>query len=98
MKKKLLKRSLLWSIGFYLISLWYLSFTNQIGHPGNTYLGADKIVFGMTVGFFLIYISAFLDKYIRRKNHEKVVVYYQKVIIPVIALILTTGFFMYLLK
>ena len=98
MKKKLLKRSLIWSVGLYLISFWYLSFTNQIGHPGNTFLGMDKIIFGMTIGFILIYLSAFLDRVIRYRNHGKVVVPYQKVIIPVVILLLMTGVFTYLLK
>lgn len=98
MKKKLLKRSLIWSIGFYLVSLWYLSITNQIGHPGNKFIGMDKIILGMTIGFILIYLSAFLDKIIRYRNHGKVVILYQKVIIPVVILLLTTGVFAYLLK
>lgn len=98
MKKKLLKRSLIWSVGLYLVSLWYLSFTNQIGHPGNKFLGIDKIVFGMTLGFILVYVSAFLDRLVRQKNHGKVVIFYQKVIIPVVILLLTTGIFAYLLK
>lgn len=97
-KPKILKNGFLWSLCFYILSIGSLVFLKQIGHRGNTFLGIDKIVFGMTLGYVLSLLAIVADKIIRKKNNGKVLFYYQKVIIPFVSLIVTTVLFMFLIK
>ena len=92
-KTKILSNPLLWSIGFYLLTLVYLVFSKQVGHQNNVFLGMDKIIFGMTVGLFISLAAIFTDKLIRYKNKGKVLFYYQKVIIPIGFLLISTFIF-----
>lgn len=98
MKNKSLDKPFLWSIGFYVITVVYLILSKQIGYSKNTFLGIDKIMFGLTLGFILFLISFFTDKTIRKKNNGKVLFYYQKVVIPLTLLIIITIIFSFLIK
>lgn len=97
-KAKIINNPLLWSVGFYILTLIYLIFSKQVGHQGNTFLGIDKVIFGTTVGLFIFLGAIFTDKLIRYKNQGKVLFYYQKVIIPVGFLLLSTFIFKLFLK
>lgn len=98
MKNKLLKNGIGWTVAFYILTVGTLFYTKQIGHKYNTLFGIDKIVFGMTIGFVISLGAIFIDKIVRKKNNGKVLFYYQKVIIPLATLILTTLFFMFIMK
>lgn len=89
-KKRIWRNPIIWALSFYILTIIYLGFTKQLGHPKNIFLGIDKIFFGMTLGIAVFLISVFIDKLIRYKNGGKVIFYYQKVIIPVVLLILVT--------
>jgi len=91
MKPKILKNGLWWSIGFFVMTIGYLVFSKQTGHRGNTFLGIDKAILGMIIGLLVLYAAYFVDKLLRYKNKGKVLFYYQKVIIPVSFLLMTTG-------
>lgn len=97
-KNKLWNNQIFWSAAFFAMTIVYLIVSKQIGHKGNTFLGIDKVLFGMTIGLLIFLLSIFVDKLIRHKNHNKVLFYYQKVIIPVVFLTITTIFFKILLK
>jgi hypothetical protein len=97
MKNKLLKNGWGWSVAFYIITVGSLVITKQIGVKFNTLFGIDKIVVGLTVGFFISLFAIIIDRIIRIKNQGKVAFYYQKVIIPIVLLALTTGLFKYLI-
>jgi len=97
-KKKILNNPLLWSIGFYLLTLIYLILSKQTGHFNNTFLSIDKVIFGMTVGLAVALAAIFTDKFLRRLNKGKVLFYYQKVVIPLVLLVLTTIIFNIFLK
>jgi hypothetical protein len=88
-KKNILKpiwREILSLILFYLLTIPFLYWGKMIGFPGNTFLGIDKIVFGITIGSFVFLLGVFLDKFLRRINDGKVFIYYQKVILPILFL------------
>jgi len=88
-KKKILKpiwREILSLILFYLLTIPFLYWGKMIGFPGNTFLGIDKIVFGITIGSFVFLLGVFLDKFLRKINGGKVFIYYQKVILPILFL------------
>ena len=98
MKNKLLKNGFGWTVALYFLTIGTLLITKQIGHKYNTFLGVDKIFIGMTIGLFVSLGAIIIDKIIRLKNKGKVLFYYQKVIIPVVSLLVTTIFFMFVMK
>jgi len=78
-------RNILVFIFWYGLTLIPLQLTGIMGHPFNTILGMDKILFGTVVGsvFFLLGILA--DKKVREKRGKQLFAF-QKVVFPVVAL------------
>ncbi len=50
------------------------------------FLGLDKMTGGMIIGVFVFFLAVVLDKLVRVSNNNKGVIYYQKVIIPLLLL------------
>lgn len=71
---------------FVLVPLWY---GKIIGHPYNTVLGIDKIIFGTILGSIMFLVGIWADKKVR-KIKGKQLFQYQKVVFPVISLVLTS--------
>ena len=67
-----------------------LYWTKLIGVAGNLFLGIDKIIFGIITGSLIFFLGVFIDKFLRKINNDKVFIYYQKVIIPVLLLSITS--------
>lgn len=67
-----------------------LYWSKMIGLSGNSFLGVDKIIFGMIIGSLIFFLGVFIDKFLRKINNNKVFIYYQKVIIPVLLLSITS--------
>lgn len=91
-KKKIINNPVLWSLGFYGMTIVYLIYSKQMNHPGNKFLGIDKVFFGITVGGLVAMSAILVDKILRKTNKNKVYFRYQKVVIPLVLLILTTIF------
>jgi hypothetical protein len=78
-----------------IVLLWYaltltpLYFENLIGLPYNTILGIDKILFGTTVGSTVFLLGVWLDRK-QRVKYGKQFFSYQKVVFPVVLLILAS--------
>lgn len=70
-----------------------LYWSKMIGLPGNTLWGIDKVLLGSITGIVLFLIGVTLDKWLRTKNNNKVYIYYQKVIIPLLLLSIVSYFF-----
>lgn len=98
MKNKILKNGFGWSLGFFIMTIGYLVYSKQIGHRGNTFLGFDKVMVGMFVGYAVSLLAIYCDKLLRKKNNGKVYFPYQKVIVPFVSFLLTTGAFALLIK
>jgi len=98
MKNKLFKNGFGWTFALYIITVGSLFITKQIGHKFNTFLGVDKIIFGLTIGLIVSLGAIIIDRIIRLKNKGKVLFYYQKVIIPIVTLVITTLLFMFFMK
>jgi len=75
--------------GIYAITLLPLIFTDVIGHPGNTIVGIDKIVFGTIIGSFVFLLGQWLDKKVREKKGKQLF-QFQRVIFPVFCLTLVS--------
>lgn len=69
-----------------IIPLWY---GKIIGHPFNTILGIDKIIFGTALGSFVFLFGMWADKKVR-KIKGKQLFQYQKVVFPVVSLVITS--------
>jgi len=69
-----------------------LYWSNMIGVTNNTLLGIDKIIFGSAIGSLIFFLGVGIDKWLRLTNNDKVYIYYQKVIVPVLLLSITSLF------
>ena len=58
---------------------------NIIGHPFNTILGIDKLIFGSILGFFVFLFGVWADKKVREVKGMQMFVF-QKVVFPVVSL------------
>lgn len=85
------------SLAYYLLTFVPLYYAGIVGHPLNKIFGIDKIVFGTVVGTVVFLLSYWLHLYLKKKNNGKVFFNYQKVVIPVIILLLTSLVFYLLL-
>jgi hypothetical protein len=65
-----------------ILPLWA---TGIIGHPFNTVLGIDKLIFGMAVGSIIFLGSMYADRRVRKIKGKQLFLY-QKVVFPVAAL------------
>lgn len=96
-KRKIWNNTILWSAGFYFLTLAYLCYSKQIGHPSNEFWGIDKVFLGMTVGFIIFLLAVFVDDRLRKKNKGKALFNYQKVLLPLLFLITITIVFKFVL-
>jgi hypothetical protein len=67
-----------------------LLFTDLIGAAGNTIAGVDKIIFGTVLGSVLFYVTIPLNNFLKAKNGGKVYIPYQKVLLPVTFLLVSS--------
>jgi hypothetical protein len=64
-------------------------FTYEIlGHPLNKIFGIDKLLFGTIIGTIFFILSVWLHDFLKSKNGGKSYFMYQKVVIPVLTLII----------
>ena len=72
--------------------------TDIVGHSLNRLWGIDKLVLGIAAGMVLFVVGIRFDKWLRGKNEGKVYFLYQKVIVPVMTLLLGSLVFFILTK
>jgi len=77
-------------IVFYLFFFLILYLANFIGASNNTLWGVDKFIIGIIFGSVAFYVGMAIDQFLRKINDEQVYVYFQKVILPVLMLSLTS--------
>ena len=76
--------------GYYLLTLGPLYYSEIIGHPLNKIFGIDKLVFGTALGTIIFIVAVWLHSFLKTKNNGKSYFPYQKVVIPVVILIITS--------
>ncbi|HNW33240.1 MAG TPA: hypothetical protein PKL44_03290, partial [Candidatus Dojkabacteria bacterium] len=83
-----------WALGaatlMFALTLIPLKMAGIIGHPFNKMLGIDKVLLGVIIGSVVFFASGRLHFYLKSKNKDQVYFPYQKVVMPVGALWLTT--------
>ena len=97
-KNKILKNPFLWTVIMFASTYIYLATTKQMYHKNNTFMHIDKVLVGLIVGTLVWLLGIGVDKLIRKYNHGKVLFFYQKVIVPLVLLLLTSGLFSFLIK
>jgi hypothetical protein len=89
LKKKKIKLKFLefWSVLLmFLLVAPFLYWGKLIGIKNNTLWGVDKLVLGIFSGALFFVLAVLTDKFLRKINKGKVLIYYQKVIIPLLYL------------
>lgn len=86
-------RDIVIAVLFYSIIIGGLYFTKTIGNPANTFCCIDKLLFGITVGSIILVLSNLAYQIIKKKNDGKPHFPYQKVFIPISALLITSLIF-----
>jgi hypothetical protein len=92
-KIKFLFRKPLIFIFWYGLTIFPLIKTGTIGHPQNKFLGIDKLIFGIFSGSVVFLLSILFENYLRKKNKGKVHFKFQKVLIPVLFLLVLSLIF-----
>jgi len=82
--------------GYYLITIAPLYFINFIGQPYNKIFGIDKLVAGMIIGGITFYGGAKFYDYLKVKNNGHAYFPFQKVVMPIIPLIIFSIIFYFI--
>ena len=77
------------SVLYLLLTYPPLFWVGIIGHPFNTILGIDKLVFGSALGAAAFLFGFWADKKVRKLKGRQLFIY-QKVAFPVISLVITS--------
>ncbi len=80
----------------YVLVIVPLKLDGSIGIPGNTLWGVDKILLGTLIGSVIFLMGAWADKH-QRKKFTKIFFPYQKVVFPVVALLIISSVFYFVL-
>ena len=92
-----LKTASAW-IAYYSLVLGSLHFTGILWHPENQFFRIDKIIFGTAVGTLVLLSAIRLHRFLKKNNGDKSYFPYQKVALPVSALLITSIIFFLMLK
>lgn len=75
---------------YYFLIIGPLYWTKVIGAPCNHLWGLDRIVWGIIIGSVVFLISYAFHLWLKKKNQNKVFFPFQKVVIPVIFLVIAS--------
>lgn len=92
-KIRLPKPEISWTIVFYLLTLATLKLSGNLNNPYCKIWGVCKICLGVTVGTIVFWLGVLFDKWARKKNNNKVFFPFQKVVFPVVAVLLASWLF-----
>ncbi len=83
-------RKILVIVIFYAVFIWPLYIWQIMGLPQNQIFGMDRILFGAIIGSVVFIFAMISDWYLRKINEEKVAIKYQKVLIPLVLLVIAS--------
>ena len=78
------------TLAYLVLTFIPLYYAGIIGHPLNRIFGLDKIIFGSIIGAIVLYLGHWLHHYLKKINHNKSFFPYQRVVVPVVLLILAS--------
>jgi len=77
-------------VSFYAIFIVPLYYMGVMGAAANQIFGMDKLLFGVIIGSIIFLAAVWSNHYLKRINEGKVLIYYQRVIIPLVYLALAS--------
>lgn len=89
-KIKLPRPEISWSIISYLLALGTLQVQGTLNSPYCKIWGVCKILLGITIGTVVFWLGVLLDKWLRTKNNNKVFFPFQKVVLPMVFVLLAS--------
>jgi len=92
---RFLFRKILVLVFWYGITIYPLYWWGIVGHPENKFWGIDKLIFGIISGSIVFLISVLFHGFLLQKNQGKSFFPFQKVIIPILFLLVLSLIFYY---
>lgn len=86
-------RWLIVAVLFYFIVVAPLYWLGIIGNPLNKFYGIDRLLFGIISGSLVFLISVLLHNFLKKKNQGRSYFPFQKVVLPIFFLIITSLIF-----
>ena len=86
------------SLGYYLIVLIPLYLMGIMGHPLNAFWGIDKLLFGIIIGSVAFSAGVVWHYYLKKKNNGRSYFPFQKVVLPIIPLVILSMLSCFLFK
>ncbi len=81
---------------YYLITILPLYFTGVIGHPFNRIWGVDKLIVGTILSTIFFGLAVVWYLKLKKRNNNKAYFPFQKVVMPISALLFLSIFFYFL--
>ncbi len=91
-------RKIITLAAYYALTIFPLCWTGLIGHPDNKMWGLDKLVLGMFIGGAAFSIGVGVNFWLKKKNSGKSFFPFQKVIVPILPLVILSAIFYYLIN
>jgi len=79
-----------WTVVYWALTIVPLKMMGIIGNDNNKFLWIDKLVISSVMGIIVLILGVSIDGLIRGYRNGKVLFYYQKVIIPILLLFITS--------
>jgi hypothetical protein len=92
-------RKIITTLVYYMVLIAPLYYPLHImGHPLNTLWGIDKLLLGIIIGSIFFLAGAIYYSYLKRKNHGHAYFPFQKVVMPVMPLVILSFVFYFITK
>jgi len=91
-------RKILVIVVYYGMVIVPLYWTGIMGHELNKFWSIDRLLLGMILGSIGFLLGVWLYSYLKTKNNNRVYFPFQKVVMPVVPLIILTILFYFLTK
>ncbi len=96
---RFLFRKIIVFIFFYAITILTLCWKKMVFYQTCSKIwGYDKLIIGIFSGSIAFTLSFWLNEWLKKKNHGKVYFLYQRVIVPIVLLIITSIIFYFITK
>ena len=98
LRYKIFKNPYILALILLITTLTYFQFTGQLSSTANQVLGLNKIILGQVSGLIIMIIGNFIYVFTKKKNGNKTLFPYARVVFPLISVIIVTFFFKLIFK
>jgi len=89
----------LWlALVYYGSALTPLYVKNLLGHPLNALWSVDKLIMGMAIGTILFYVAELFYEFLKKRNDGRAHFPFEKIVLPMAALLVASAIFYFLTK